>query len=152
MRERIAPFHISWGWQVHTDVILSLETFARPCSRFICGSLAGLHRRDGWSGRRWRPVKHQPPELWEHLSIKSLTGYTTACRGRLVTVNSHNWPRTAASRWRWRWGRIYSPLWWIGWSYLSQLSGRLDAMTGKYRMHIYLWGTAAFFLALARSY
>lgn len=98
---RIGPFHISWGWQVHTDLILYLETFARPHTRFICGSPAGLHRGDGWSGNRWPPVKHQQPELLAYLSIKSSTGCTTACSwSGLVTVNSHNWPWTLASRWR----------------------------------------------------
>ncbi len=95
LRVRIGPFHFSWGWQVHTDLILSLENFARPHTRFICGSPTGLHWGDGWSGNRWRPGKHQQPELWVHLSIKSSTGYTKACSGsRLETINSYNWSWT----------------------------------------------------------
>lgn len=101
LQVRIGQFHISWGWQVHTDLILSLETVTRPQTRFICRSPTVLHRGDGWSDNRWRSMKHQQPDLWVHLSIKSSTGYATACcRSRLVTVNSHNWPWTPASRWR----------------------------------------------------
>lgn len=88
----ISPFHISSDWQVHTDLILSLETFTRSHTRFICRSPAGLEGRgDGWGGNRWQPLKYQPPELWVHLWIKPSTGYITARTGsRLVIVNSHN--------------------------------------------------------------
>lgn len=155
MQVRIAPFHISWGWQVHTDLILSLETNTRPHVGFICRSLAGLHRGDGWSGNRWQPVKHQQPRLWVYLSIKSSTGYTTACtRCRSVTANSHNPPQTPTSRWKkphvWRrmemrrggfivlCGELGGHIWttcqedWMWWQ-----GGK------KGGMHIYLWGTVA---------
>lgn len=103
---RIGPFHISWGWQVHTDLILSLETFTRLCTQFICRSPTGLHRGDGLSGNRLQPVKHQQPELWVYLPIKSSTGYTTACSSSgLVTINSHNWPWVSPSK------RRNPPIW-----------------------------------------
>lgn len=99
---RIAPIHTSWFWQVHTDLILSLERLRTPLPPtaahthrlFICRSPAGLHGGNGWSGNRWRPVKYQRSELWVHLSINFSTGCPRAQSARVaprrVTVKTQN--------------------------------------------------------------
>lgn len=106
---RNEPIHTSWFWQVHTDLILSLERLRTPLPPtaahthrlFICRSPAGLHGGNGWSGNRWRPVKYQRSELWVHLSINFSTGCPRAQSARVaprrVTVKTQNKQWNAAT-------------------------------------------------------
>lgn len=79
-------------------------------SNFVLGDISQGPTRDLSPGHLQGPIDEmdevvtdhglQQPELWPCLSIKSSTGHSTTCSGSgLVSVNSHNWPWTPASRW-----------------------------------------------------